>query len=683
MTASTRKLLVTTALPYANGALHLGHLLEHIQSDIWVRTQKLLGRDCIFVCGDDAHGTPVMLKAQSLNINVETFIKQCYEEHVNDLQDFNIQYDNFYTTHSTENKELASDIYVKLEKNGDIAKRTIQQAFDEVKQMFLPDRFIKGSCPKCNAPEQYGDSCEACGASYSPTDLKDAVSVLSNTSPIQKESEHYFFCLEHYQEFLQQWISAGHLQVEVARKLQEWFVAGFEQWDISRDGPYFGFEIPGTVNKYFYVWLDAPIGYIASFKNHCNKNPQLHFDEYWQAESSTELYHFIGKDIIYFHALFWPAILKGANYRLPTKIFAHGFLTVNGQKMSKSRGTFISARTYLNHFSADLLRYYFAAKLNPTIEDIDLNLEDFVARINSDLVGKLINIASRLAGFITKQFNSTLSANCHNLHLYQDFVQQKDGLAELLINREYSRAIREIMLLADKANAYIDSHKPWNMMKEPTAHSEAHEVCSLGINLFRVLMTYLQPILPTLSKEVITFLNVADLSWEAIASPLKNHAIRLFKPLLQRIDLTQVNAMIDNAKENSQPIPTAAPAPTAITQAKPQLTEFISIEDFMKVDLRLAKIINAVAVPEADKLIQLTLSLNPEGTDTRQVFAGIKEAYTPEELIGKLTVIVANLAPRKMRFGLSEGMVLAAGPGGKELWLLEPDTGAMPGMKVK
>lgn len=687
MTNTKRNILVTAALPYANGPLHLGHMVEYIQSDIWVRFQKLLGNTCYFICGDDAHGTPIMLRAKSLGITPEQLIADIYQSHTQDLQAFHIAFDNFYTTHSPENQALANEIYECLSKQNDITKRIIRQAYDPVENMFLPDRYVKGECPKCHAKDQYGDSCEVCGATYTPTDLKNPVSVVSGATPVEKESEHYFFCLNHYEQFLKEWTHQGHLQSEVSKKLDEWFQMGLEQWDISRDGPYFGFKIPHTTDKYFYVWLDAPIGYMASFKNLCHKQPSLSFEEYWNKDSKAELYHFIGKDIVYFHALFWPALLAGSHFRTPSGIFVHGFLTVNGQKMSKSRGTFINARTYLNHLDPECLRYYFASKLSSSIEDIDFQMEDFVARVNADLVGKLVNIASRCAGFITKQFEGMLADSLLENELYQEFVLAGDSLKAHYEAREYNRAVREIMRLADLANRYIDDKKPWILVKSTQSRNEAWNACTMGINLFRVLMTYLKPILPALAKATEDFLN-NELTWEARERPLLHHVIQPFKPLLQRIELKEVFAMTEEAKENETDKKSSPN--TSVTESdiilksnfltEDPIRETISIEEFAKVDLRIAKIINAEPVPEAHKLLKLTLDL---GGDIRNVFAGIKEAYEPDALIGKLTVMVANLAPRKMRFGTSEGMVLAAGPGGSDLWILEPHLGAQPGMRVK
>lgn len=719
-----RNMLVTSALPYANGPLHLGHMVEFIQTDIWVRFQRLKGNRCFFVCGDDAHGTPIMLRAESLKMTPEALIAKYHQEHSEDLKNFLIEFNNFYTTHSDENRMLANEIYKRLKANGDIVSHTIRQAYDPVKKMFLPDRYVKGECPKCGAPDQYGDSCEVCGATYTPTELKNPVSVISGATPVEKESLHYFFCLDHYEKFLKLWTESGHLQPEVTKKLNEWFEAGLQQWDISRDAPYFGFEIEDAPQKYFYVWLDAPIGYMASFKNYCDQYDKLNqnavnghqlkpsFEEFWAENSQTELYHFIGKDIVYFHALFWPAMLKGSRFRTPTNIFVHGFLTVNGQKMSKSRGTFINARDYLNHLPPEYLRYYFAVKLGAGIEDIDFQLEDFVNRVNADLVGKLVNIASRCAGFITKKFEGSLSATCSNQDLYNRFVEVGDTISELYETREYRQAMREIMLLADEANRYIDEKKPWNLAKseKEADNLETQAVCSLGINLFRVLMTYLQPVLPEVAKKVEEFLN-CPLDWNGRKTPLLNHRINPFEPLLQRIELKQVSTMIekntDEMKSEVKKESSASAKASAKTAGESNATEKvkektnekptesaeklpngsepiksnINIDEFSKVDLRVAKILNAELIPEADKLIKLTVDV---GGTSRQIFAGIKEAYpNPAVLIGKSVVIVANLEPRKMRFGLSEGMVLTSGVGGEKLWILEPNPEALSGSRIK
>ncbi|STX52897.1 methionyl tRNA synthetase [Legionella busanensis] len=667
----TRKLVVTSALPYANGPLHLGHLVEHIQTDVWVRTHKMLGNTCISVCGDDAHGTPIMLKAEQLGISPEELTTQMKQSHEQDFQDFAIHYDYYHTTHSSENQALASKIYQQLEANGDIVKKTIRQAYDPVKEMFLPDRYVKGTCPKCKTPDQYGDNCEACGATYSTTDLIDAVSAISGAKPIEKESEHYFFDLPRYEQLLKEWTRQGHLQLEVSNKLDEWFAAGLKQWDISRDAPYFGFPIPGTVNKFFYVWLDAPIGYMASFQKYCEING-LNFDDYWSKNSSAELYHFVGKDIVYFHALFWPAILAGSNHRLPTAIFTHGFLTVNGQKMSKSRGTFIEARTYLNHLHPEYLRYYFAAKLNGRVDDLDLNFDDFINRVNADLVGKVINIASRCAGFINKRFDNQLAEKLSEPALYQDLLNLRETIIDAYLQRDYAKAIRQIMDCADRVNQYIDTNKPWVLAKNPEQLPDVQTICTMGLNLFRILITYLKPVLPLMATQAESFLNCDSLTWNSLDKPLLNHAIKSFTPLMIRVERDKIDALLTETKENLINNKQSKPM-------KPTQTDSISIDDFSKVDLRVAKIIAAEPVEGADKLLRLKLDL---GDSQKQVFAGIKTAYAPADLVGRLTIVVANLAPRTMRFGVSEGMVLAAGDG-KQIFLLQPDTGALPGMKVK
>ena len=667
---SRRKILVTSALPYANGEIHLGHLLEYIQTDIWVRFQKMMGNECHYVCADDAHGTPIMLKADELGITPEALIADVSERHQADFKEFSIGFSQYHSTHSPENKEISAGIYNKLNEAGFIKTRTISQAFDPEKQMFLPDRFIRGECPKCGAKDQYGDNCEVCGATYSPTELINAKSAVSGATPITKDSEHYFFDLPQFETQLKQWTEAGHLQDEIKNKLAEWFEQGLKQWDISRDAPYFGFQIPGVENKYFYVWLDAPIGYMASFKKLCDTQG-LDFDEYFNKDSKTELYHFIGKDIVYFHALFWPAMLMGANYRTPTAIFAHGFLTVNGQKMSKSRGTFIQARAYLESLNPECLRYYYAYKLSAKIDDIDLNLEDFKQRVNSDLVGKVVNIASRSAGFVVKKFNKTLSAYAIEGDLYNEFVAKGDDIAKLYEARNYNQAMREIMKLADKANQYIDEHKPWQLVKEEGKEAQVHDVTSLAINLFRVLMTYLKPVLPEMAKQAEDFLNIDVLNWNDIKHPLTKHQINKFKPLMSRIEDDQIEAVIEASKQNMAQVKT--------TEEEQEDNNMISIDDFTKIDLRIAKIVKANHVEGADKLLQLTLDIGEE--NTRNVFAGIKAHYNPEDLEGRLTVMVANLTPRKMKFGLSEGMVLAAGDG-KSLHILSPDSGAKAGMKI-
>jgi methionyl-tRNA synthetase len=683
MPQNKRRILVTSALPYANGPIHIGHLVEYVQTDIWVRFQKLRGHECWYVCADDTHGTPIMLRAQKEGVTPEQLIARMHDEHRRDFAGFDIGFDNYYSTHSTENRELAGLIYKRLHTGGHIATRTIRQAYDPVKQMFLPDRFIKGECPRCGAKDQYGDSCEVCGATYSPTELKNAVSVLSGVPPVEKESEHYFFKLGDFEDTLRRYLfpditDTRHVQPEVANKLDEWFNAGLQDWDISRDAPYFGFEIPDAPGKFFYVWLDAPIGYMASFQNLCAQKG-LGFDDFWGKDSKTELYHFIGKDILYFHALFWPAMLHGAGFRLPTAVNAHGFLTVNGQKMSKSRGTFINARTWLNHLPAEYLRYYFAAKLGPHLEDIDLNLDDFSARINSNLVGKYVNIASRAAGFISQQFGGRLGKTCAQPELLHEVQSAAPTIASHYEQREFGEAVREIMALADKANAFVDEMKPWVLARDATQKERLHEVCTTSINLFRLLTLYLKPVMPQLAGEVEKFLNIAPLAWADAGTLLTGHTIHPYRHLAARVDPKQIAAMLEEAKESLKMTSetTAAPAPSALEPIKPE----ISIDDFGKVDLRIAKIVSAGFVEGADKLLQLTVDLG-EGK-TRNIFAGIRSAYDPKTLEGRLTVVVANLAPRKMKFGLSEGMVLAAGPGGKDLFILSPDSGAQPGMRVK
>ncbi|KAA1192860.1 methionine--tRNA ligase [Pseudohalioglobus sediminis] len=674
--SAPRKILVTSALPYANGPLHLGHMLEQVQTDIWVRFQKSRGHDCLYVCADDAHGTAIMLAAEKLGITPEQHIEQIRELHVRDSEDFLIDFANFYTTHSEENRRWSEKIYQHLKDNEHIATREIVQAFDPERELFLADRFIKGTCPRCKAEDQYGDNCENCGATYSPADLIDPVSAISGATPVEKASRHFFFKLPEYEEMLKTWLDSGTLQPQVANKLREWTDAGLQEWDISRDAPYFGFEIPGEPGKYFYVWLDAPIGYIASFENYCQRTGHA-FDEYWQPGTDTELYHFIGKDIINFHGLFWPAMLHSAGLRPPTAIYAHGFLTVNGTKMSKSRGTFINARTYLEHLDAEYLRYYFAAKLGDSVDDIDLNLEDFVQRVNSDVVGKVVNIASRCAGFLRKGFDNRVASTCAEPELLAEFIAAGEGIATRYENREFNKAIREIIALADRANQYIDGKKPWVLAKEDGRESEVHAVCSVGINLFRVLMTYLKPVLPAMAQKSEAFLNTS-LDWTALQGPLLDHELAKFKPLIQRIDPEQITAMVDA----SRPAETESAASAATeAAAKTEDQDIIQFEDFARIDLRVAKITAADHVEGADKLLRLSLDLGESGS--RQVFAGIKSAYKPEALVGKLTVVVANLAPRKMRFGVSEGMVLAAGPGGEDIYLLEPHAGAQPGMQVK
>ena len=690
--SDTRDILITSALPYANGPIHIGHLVEYIQTDIWARFQRMRGHNCWYVCADDAHGTPIMLRARQEGIAPEDLIARVATEHKADFAGFRVAFDNYHSTHSPENRHYATLIYQRNRAAGHVAQRTITQAYDPVEQMFLPDRFIKGECPKCGAPDQYGDNCEACGASYSPSELKNPRSAVSGAVPEERESEHYFFKLGDFEDMLQGWTRGGGLQREVANKLGEWFSAGLQEWDISRDAPYFGFEIPDAADKFFYVWLDAPIGYMASFQNLCD-SPRgqavgLNFDAFWSPQSKAEMYHFIGKDIIYFHALFWPAMLHGAGFRTPTAVLAHGFLTVDGQKMSKSRGTFIKARTYLDHLDPEYLRYYFAAKLGPNVEDIDLNLGDFTARVNSDLVGKLVNIASRTASFISKRFDGRLAADLPDSPLLGELVAAGDSIADAYEGREFSRAMREVMALADRANQYIDEQAPWVMAKQPGREAELHRVCTLGLNLYRVLIGYLRPVLPRTAEASEAFLRIPPLTWADLGHPLLDQEIAPFKPLLTRVEPKQIEAVLEASKADLVATVSAAPALQENTHEtsseghlmRDPIADTIDFGDFAKVDLRIARIASAELVDGADKLLRLTLDL---GGETRNVFAGIRSAYEPAALVGRLTVMVANLAPRKMRFGVSEGMVLAAGPGGGDIFILSPDAGSEPGMKVK
>jgi methionyl-tRNA synthetase len=688
MTQVAKKILVTCALPYANGSIHLGHMLEHIQADIWVRYQRMRGNQVYFICADDAHGTPIMLKAQQLGIAPEQMIAEMSQEHQTDFAGFNISYDNYHSTHSDENRELSELIYTRLKENGFIKNRTISQLYDPEKGMFLPDRFVKGTCPKCKSPDQYGDNCEVCGATYSPTELINPQSVVSGATPEMRDSEHFFFDLPEFSEMLKAWTRSGALQEQVANKMQEWFESGLQQWDISRDAPYFGFEIPGAPGKYFYVWLDAPIGYMGSFKNLCDKRGDIDFDAFWQKDSDADLYHFIGKDIVYFHSLFWPAMLEGSNFRKPTNLFVHGYVTVNGAKMSKSRGTFIKASTWLQHLDADSLRYYYAAKLSSRIDDIDLNLEDFVQRVNADIVNKVVNLASRNAGFINKRFDGKLSAELADPALYKTFTDAAESIGEAWSSREFGRAVREIMALADVANRYVDEQAPWVVAKQEGRDADLQAICSMGINMFRVLMTWLKPVLPSLTERTEAFLN-AELSWDGIQQPLLDHNISAFKALYSRVEMDKVNALIEASKEDAA----AASQPAAVTTAKAaskpaasaaveSVAETINFDDFAKVDMRVALIKTAELVEGSDKLLRLVLDMG--GDETRQIFSGIRAAYPdPSVLEGRMTVVVANLAPRKMRFGVSEGMVLSAGPGGKDLFILGADSGAQPGMQVK
>lgn len=676
-----RQILVTSALPYANGSIHLGHMLEYIQTDMWVRFQKLRGNQCIYVCADDAHGSAIMLRAEKEGITPEQLIANVQAEHSADFADFLVDFDNFHSTHSEENRELSGMIYTRLREAGHISTRSVTQYFDPEKGMFLADRFIKGTCPKCAAEDQYGDNCEKCGATYAPTELKDPKSAISGATPVLRDSQHFFFKLPDFQAMLQQWTRSGTLQDAVANKLAEWLDAGLQEWDISRDAPYFGFEIPGEPGKYFYVWLDAPIGYMASFKNLCARRPDLDFDAFWNQSSTAELYHFIGKDIVNFHALFWPAMLEGAGLRKPTAVNVHGYLTVNGAKMSKSRGTFIKARTYLDHLQPEYLRYYYAAKLGRGVDDLDLNLEDFVQKVNSDLVGKVVNIASRCAGFIHKGNGGVMVAGDAAPELTEAFQAAAPSIAEAYEGRDFARAMREIMALADRANAWIADKAPWSLAKQEGKQDEVQAICAQGINLFRQLVIFLKPVLPVLAADAEAFLNVAPLTWDDHRSRLENHTLNPFKALLSRVEPAKVQDMIAASKEDLL----AAEEPKAPVGNgelhKDPLSAEVDFDTFAAVDLRVALIVKAEAVPGADKLLQLTLDI---GDERRNVFSGIKSAYPdPAQLEGRLTMMVANLKPRKMRFGVSEGMVMAAGPGGEEIYLLSPDSGAKPGQRIK
>ncbi len=686
-----RKILVTCALPYANAALHLGHLLEAVQTDIWVRFQKMRGHDCLFCCADDAHGTPIMIRAQQEGITPEALVARTAEDHQRDYRDFLIGFDQYHSTHSSENRRLTGELYATLRDAGYIARRAIRQAYDEKAGMFLPDRYIRGTCPRCKSPDQYGDSCEVCGSTYSPAELIEPRSTLSDTAPVWRESEHLFFRLGAFEAMLREYTDSSSLQPGVRAKLAEWFEAGLADWDISRDAPYFGFEVPDAAGKYFYVWFDAPVGYIASFERWREAHGGS-FEEYWRSESATELYHFIGKDISYFHTLFWPAVLQGAGLRRPTAVFAHGFLTVNGQKMSKSRGTFVTARRYLERLPAEALRYYFAAKLSGGIEDIDFSLEDFVARANSDLVGKLVNIASRCAGFIERA-GGHLADALPEPALHAEFCSAADRVASLYESREYASAIREIMELADRANRYIDARKPWVLAKQPAQAAEVRAIATQGINLFRVLISCLAPVLPQMAARAASFLGAPLERWDAIATPLLGSRLAPYEPLALRLDAAVVASLTDaaapaiasNAGVAVPPVtsPKGASSPAASSSAPsnpaaPAAATSVSIADFARLDLRVARVQRAELVEGSDKLLKLTLDL---GGEQRTVFSGIRASYQPEQLQGRLVVVIANLAPRKMRFGVSEGMVLSAG-GDAGVFLLSSDAGAEPGMRI-
>ena len=677
-----RKILVTSALPYANGDIHLGHLMEVIQTDIWVRLQKLQGHDCVYVCADDAHGTAIMLSAEEEGITSQQLIDRVNEQHPRDFADFLIGFDNYYSPHSEENRILSESIYHAIDDNGHIARRKIKQLFDPERKLFLADRYVIGICPKCRSEDQYGDNCEVCGSTYNPSELINPRSSISGATPIEKESEHFFFTLPAFREMLQEWTRSGTLQNSVANKLSEWLDEDLQEWDISRDAPYFGFEIPNTTGKYFYVWVDAPIGYMASFKNLCDRT-DYDFDIYWNKESSAEVYHFIGKDIINFHTLFWPAMLTSAGYRTPSAVYAHGFLTVDGTKMSKSRGTFINAQTYLEHLNPEYLRYYLAAKLSSGIDDLDLNLEDFVLRVNSDLVGKVVNIASRCAGFIGKGFEGKLASELDSPELLEEIQASKAEITNHFNEREYGKAIRVIMALADKANQYINDKQPWVIAKSDRQSLELQQICSTGINAFRLLIAYLKPVLPAMAEKVEEFLGIDALCWADIDTLLTDHSINKFQPLMTRVESDKIQAMVAATQQEHE----AQQQTEAKTMGNDNsgFEKEIEYDDFIKIDLRVAKIITAEHVEGADKLLKLNLDIGLDksgGPITRTVFSGIKSAYDPEELVGKLTVVVANLKPRKMKFGLSEGMILAAGPGGEDIWLIEANYGAQPGMRV-
>ena len=682
----TRKILVTSALPYANGSIHLGHMVEHIQTDVWVRFQKLRGHECYYCCADDTHGTPVMLAAQKQGIAPEDMIAKVREEHLADFTGFNIGYDNYYSTHSPENKQFSQDIYRALKANGKIESRVIEQLFDPEKQMFLPDRFVKGECPKCHAQDQYGDNCEVCGTTYSPTELINPYSAVSGAKPELRESEHFFFKLGECADFLKAWTSGNnphdgkpHLQPEALNKMKEWLGEGEEttlsDWDISRDAPYFGFEIPDAPGKYFYVWLDAPVGYMASFKNLCDRIG-IDFDEYFKADSQTEMYHFIGKDILYFHALFWPAMLHFSGHRAPTGVYAHGFLTVDGQKMSKSRGTFITAKSYLEQgLNPEWMRYYIAAKLNSKIEDIDLNLQDFISRVNSDLVGKYVNIAARASGFIAKRFEGRLK-DVSGSALLAKLAAESDTIAEQYENREYARALRDIMALADVVNEYVDANKPWELAKQEGQDERLHEVCSELINAFTMLTAYLAPVLPQTAANAARFLNLDAITWANTRETLGEHTINKYEHLMQRVEQKQVDDLIEANKQSI-----AAAAPAAEESKYEKVAEQASFDDFMKIDMRVAKVLNCEAVEGSTKLLKFDLDF---GFEKRIIFSGIAASYpNPAELNGRMVIAVANFAPRKMaKFGVSEGMILSAATAEGKLKLLDVDAGAQPGDKV-
>ncbi len=674
-----RRILVTAALPYANGSIHMGHMLEYIQTDIWARFQRAMGHEVVFAWADDAHGTPIMLRAEKEGIPPEQLIERMHAEHLKDFEDFALSFDNFSSTHTETNRKLVERIWSSLKDRDAIRTETIEQYYDTEREMFLPDRFIKGSCPRCGAEDQYGDSCESCGATYDPTELVDPRSVVSGTTPVMKKTEHYFVTLSTFSDSLQEWMRSGALQDEVANKLDEWFTDGLRDWDVTRDKPYFGFRIPNTDDKFFYVWMDAPVGYLASFMELCDRHG-WDFEDWLRPGSNAEMHHFIGKDIIYFHCLFWPAMLEGAGFKRPDGVYAHGFLTVNGTKMSKSRGTFIMARTWLEHLHPDYLRYYFAAKLGSGLVDIDLNFEDFRYRVNSDLVGKLVNIASRSAGFIHKLGGGKLASELPDPELHQRFVGEHLAVIDDFEKRNYHAAIRRIMALADEANAYINDREPWKLAKEAGREEEVVAICTQALNLFRLLMTWLSPVIPLTAQKAADFLNTRLDDFSVVGDPLLDHEIRKFKPLLQRVEEKHTDALIEASRESLEESQTPARADDDKQQDEEE-DNMIQFDDFMKVELRVARIEKAEEVEGADKLLRLQLDLGEMGN--RQVLAGIRGHYDPAELDGRLTMVVANLEPRKMRFGVSEGMVLAASGEDGRPFLLSPDSGAKPGMRIK
>ena len=671
--AKKRRILVTSALPYANGAIHLGHMVEYIQTDIWVRFQRLRGHECHYVCADDAHGTPIMLRAEKEGITPQQLIDKSHSEHLRDFRGFLIDHHQYHSTHSEENRELTAAIYRALDTGGHILRRTISQLFDPEKQLFLPDRFVKGECPKCHSKDQYGDNCEVCGTTYTPTDLINPYSALSGATPVERDSEHYFFDLPAFDAFLRDWLQSAQLQESMRNKLGEWFVEGLQPWDISRDAPYWGFEIPDAPGKYFYVWLDAPIGYMGAFRALCDRE-NLDFDAFWREGHDTELYHFIGKDIAYFHMLFWPAMLKGAGYRQPSGVYCHGFLTVNGEKMSKSRGTFIKAETYLKHLRPEYLRYYFASKLSARVEDLDLNLDDFRQKVNSDLVGKLVNLASRCAPFISKHFDGALAAALPDDALFNQFAAKADDLASAYEQREYSSAIRDIMKLADSANEYIDAEKPWVKIKDDASRAAVQGIATVGINAFRQLITYLKPVLPQVAEDAEALLNITPLTWADAQTPLLGTTIQPFSAMMQRVEAAQTDAIIADSKEDLK-----EEAAVGKNKAAAETTDWITIDDFAKPDLRIARVLECSHIDGSDKLLRFKLDVGELGA--RDVFSGIKAYYQPEDLVGKMVVYVANLAPRKMRFGVSTGMILSASGDG-QLHLLNPGEGVKAGMKI-